>query len=76
MLVLDRKIGEGFWIGDRIYVKVLDIGRRRIKIGIQAPEEYSVVREELVERSAVPPNGHNGPAPTEQKQGTNRSVRR
>jgi carbon storage regulator len=47
MLVLDRKAQEGFWIDGRIYVKVLDIGRRRVKLGIDAPGEVSVVREEL-----------------------------
>ena len=47
MLILDRKAHEGFWIDGRIYVKVLDIGRRRVKIGIDAPADISIVREEL-----------------------------
>lgn len=47
MLVLDRKAQEGFWIDGRIYVKVLDIGRRRVKLGIDAPSDLSIVREEL-----------------------------
>jgi carbon storage regulator CsrA len=47
MLVLDRKVQEGFWIDDRIYVKVLGVGRRRVKLGIEAPSELKVVREEL-----------------------------
>jgi carbon storage regulator len=47
MLVLDRKAQEGFWIDGRIYVKVLDIGRRRVKLGIDAPGDLSIVREEL-----------------------------
>ena len=37
MLVLDRKIQEGFWIDGRIFVKVISIGRRRVKIGIGVP---------------------------------------
>ena len=53
MLVLDRKLQEGFWIDGRIYVKVLGIGRRRVKLGIQAPSDLSIVREEL----ASHPNG-------------------
>ena len=58
MLVLDRKLQEGFWIDGRIYVKVLGIGRRRVKLGIQAPSDLSIVREELVPHP-------NGGAPAE-----------
>ena len=47
MLVLDRKIQEGFWIDGRIFVKVLSIGKRRVKLGIEAPSELQIVREEL-----------------------------
>ncbi len=47
MLVLDRKVQEGFWIDNRIFVKVLSIGRHRIKLGIEAPEDMIVVRDEL-----------------------------
>lgn len=47
MLVLERKIQEGFWIEDRIFVKVLGIGRKRVKLGIEAPLESKVLRGEL-----------------------------
>lgn len=47
MLVLDRKVDEGFWIDNRIFVKILSIGRHRIKIGVDAPSDVVVVREEL-----------------------------
>ena len=50
MLVLDRKLHEGFWIDERIFVKVLAIGRHRVKLGIDAPADLPVVREELRER--------------------------
>ena len=76
MLVLDRKIHEGFWVGDRIYVKVLGIGRRRIKLGIEAPGDLSVVREELVSDSSTAPNGRDGTARDEQQNETFRPVRR
>ena len=53
MLVLDRKVQQGFWIDGRIFVKVISIGRRRVKIGIEAPADLEVLREELREaRSA------------------------
>ena len=77
MLVLDRKIREGFWIDNRIFVKVLSVGRRRVKLGIEAPNAISIVREELLERSAESLNGHERPAPGEQEQDeTFRPVRR
>ena len=47
MLVLDRKIQEGFWIEGGIYVKVLGIGRQRVKLGIEAPKDIKIVRDEL-----------------------------
>ncbi len=55
MLVFERKIQEGFWIEDRIFVKVLGIGRRRVRLGIQAPSESKILREEL--RSPANKNG-------------------
>ena len=51
MLVLDRKLQEGFWIDGRIFVKVLSVGRRRVKLGIEAPADLEIVREELLPRS-------------------------
>ncbi len=50
MLVIDRKLQEGFWIDDRIFVKVLSIGRRRVKLGIDAPADMLIAREELRQR--------------------------
>ena len=47
MLVLDRRVQEGVWIEGRIFVKVLSIGRKRVKLGIEAPEGMKIVREEL-----------------------------
>lgn len=47
MLVLERKVQEGFWIDQRIYVKVIGIGKRRVKLGIEAPLELKVTRSEL-----------------------------
>lgn len=52
MLVLDRKVQQGFWINGQIFVKVLGVGRRRVKLGIEAPPDLKIVREELRSRSA------------------------
>ena len=79
MLVLDRKVQEGFWIEDRIFVKVLAVGRRRVKLGIEAPREVKIVREEL--RSNSNGGGLDGraAAPSEEQpevEGSFRSARR
>ncbi len=47
MLVLSRKIGERIWIGDDIAVTVVRITGGGVRIGIEAPSEMPVVREEL-----------------------------
>lgn len=47
MLILTRRIGEKLLIGDDIEVIVLDINRNQAKIGIKAPRELTVLREEL-----------------------------
>ena len=47
MLVLSRKVGERIWIGDNISVTVVRITGGGVRIGIEAPPELAVVREEL-----------------------------
>ena len=47
VLVLSRKVGERILIGDKITVTVVKIGHGGVRIGIDAPTELAVVREEL-----------------------------
>jgi carbon storage regulator len=47
MLVLDRKIREGFWIDGNVFVRVLAVGRNRVKLGVDAPSGVRIWREEL-----------------------------
>lgn len=54
MLVLSRKLFEKIHIGDNIIITVVDIERGKIKLGIEAPREVPVHREELI-RSRRPP---------------------
>jgi carbon storage regulator len=49
VLVLSRKIGERILIGDKITVTVVKIGHGGVRVGIEAPPELAVVREELAE---------------------------
>ena len=47
MLVLSRKLGEKIVIGDNIVITVVKIDRNQIRIGIEAPNDISVYREEI-----------------------------
>ena len=47
MLVLSRKVGESFVIGDKIVVTVVRIAGGGVRLGVEAPTECSVVRKEL-----------------------------
>ena len=47
MLVLSRKTSERIRIGDEIVVTVVRIGPNSVRIGIEAPKDTNIVREEL-----------------------------
>ena len=47
MLILTRKVGESIVIGNDIIVKVVETGKNSIRIGIDAPREVSVLRQEV-----------------------------
>jgi carbon storage regulator len=47
MLCLSRREGEKIVIGDNIVVTVVEVSGDRVRIGIDAPKEVSVHREEL-----------------------------
>ncbi len=50
MLILTRKLGENIRIGDKIKVIVLDVRGGQVKLGIDAPANTAVHREEIYER--------------------------
>ena len=47
MLVVTRKLDESLIISDNIEITVLEIGKDKVKIGINAPKEVKVIRSEL-----------------------------
>jgi carbon storage regulator len=52
MLILSRRPGDAIVIGDGIRVVVLECDRRGVRLGIEAPAEVSILREEIVDAIA------------------------
>jgi len=50
MLVLTRKLGENIRIGDAVKITVLEVRSGQVKLGIEAPPEVKVHREEIYAR--------------------------
>jgi carbon storage regulator len=61
MLVLSRKLGEKIFIGENICITVVDIDRGKIRLGIEAPRDVPIYRQELLPLKG----GNDAPAPSQ-----------
>ena len=50
MLILTRRVGETLMVGDDVQVTVLGVKGNQVRIGVNAPKEVAVHREEIYER--------------------------
>ena len=72
MLILTRRVGESLVVGDDVTLTVLGVKGNQVRIGVNAPKEVSVHREEIYQRIQREKNG--GLDPTENDNDTSAYV--
>lgn len=75
MLILTRRVGESLMIGDNIVVTVLGVKGNQIRVGVEAPKETQVHREEIYNKIKDGVPNHNAgrdPNPTSENRYLNR----
>jgi len=66
MLILTRRVGESLMIGDDVTVTVLGVKGNQVRIGVNAPKEVAVHREEIYEKIRAERGDGNPPESGEQ----------
>ena len=62
MLILTRRVGETLMIGDSVTVTVLGVKGNQVRVGITAPKDVAVHREEIFQRIGKDPATGGSPA--------------
>jgi carbon storage regulator len=60
MLILTRRIGETLMVGDEVTVTVLGVKGNQVRLGVNAPKNVSVHREEIYQRIQSEKTDENG----------------
>jgi carbon storage regulator len=55
MLILTRRVGESLRISDDIVVTIVELNGNQVRVGIEAPHDVTVLREEPLERESPDP---------------------
>ena len=50
MLILTRKLGESITIGDDVRITIIEVKGKQVKLGVEAPQQTTVHREEIYQR--------------------------
>jgi carbon storage regulator len=71
MLILTRRVGETVVIGDDVDVTVLGVKGSQVRLGVKAPRDITVHREEIYERICREKQGGNGAGQPEVRKAVN-----
>jgi carbon storage regulator len=74
MLVLTRKPGQSIMIGDGVEVQVLSVAGEKVRLGITAPRDVSIFRNEVYDRIENESKSGTGGGDEEEDEGTNAAV--
>ena len=69
MLILTRRVGETLMVGDEVTVTVLGVKGNQVRIGVNAPKEVAVHREEIYQRIKQEKQNADGSSETLETEG-------